>query len=61
MKCDTVDRALEIMNEALSHQIANRDTDAEFYKCYTYPYGKLPDWVVRTKAFIRDFSDKEDD
>jgi len=45
-------RLLEALKSALRHQIANLGTDSEFYKCYTYEGGKMPEWVSNARAAI---------
>ena len=45
-------KLLKVLNAALSHQIANRGTDAAFYKCYTYPRRSFPQWVKDAEKLI---------
>lgn len=44
----------ELLQEILEHQVANLDTDNEFYICYTYKYGEFPPWVNKVKEVLKD-------
>lgn len=41
-----------LLNEILSHQIANRGQPNAFYRCYTYPGGEMPAWVAKAEALL---------
>lgn len=42
-----------LLKEILEHQIANLESDNEFYTCYTYKPGEMPPWVAKAKALLQ--------
>lgn len=45
--------ARELLREILEFQVANLDRqDWEFYRCYTYDTGQMPDWVQKAKDLL---------
>ena len=45
---------VDLLNEILDHQIANRGSEHAFYSCYTYEYGKFPEWVLKAEHILSD-------
>lgn len=45
-----------LLNEILDHQVANRGTEHEFYKCYTYSGNKMPPWVKKAERVVERLS-----
>lgn len=48
-----------LLDEILDHQIANRGTENEYYKCYTYPTGEMPKWVKKAEKLLEKLNPKE--
>ena len=47
-------RLRKLLHEILVHQVANLGhPEHEFYSCYTYRPGKMPPWVAKAKAMLR--------
>lgn len=46
-------RHVNLLTEILNHQIANRGTPYAYYLCYTYNFGKMPDWVKKAEKLVR--------
>lgn len=44
--------ARKLLKTILDHQVANLNSDNEFYRCYTYNNNQMPDWVYEAKAFL---------
>ncbi|MCK5602050.1 hypothetical protein KAR91_09280 [Candidatus Pacearchaeota archaeon] len=46
--------AVRALEEALEHQIANPGSRSEYYRCYTYRLGELPEWVHKSRNALSD-------
>lgn len=45
--------ACKLLQEILEHQVANLGVpESEFYRCYTYSHGRMPDWVDKAKEIM---------
>ena len=47
---------VEMLNEILDHQVANRGTKHAFYRCYTYG-DKMAPWVKKAEKLIKQNSE----
>lgn len=47
---------MELLEEILNHQVANRrNKDAfRFYRSYDYPAGEMPEWVAKAEQVLKD-------
>jgi hypothetical protein len=52
-------KAINALNEALNHQLANRGTENEFYRCYTYSSGIEPNWIKLAKDVLGEKSKRK--
>ena len=43
---------VEMLNEILDHQVANRGTKHAFYMCYTYG-DKMAPWVKKAEKLVK--------
>jgi len=48
------DRLREALEAALKHGVANLGTKHEFYTCYTYEHGEMPEWVGVARAALEE-------
>ena len=46
------DKMIALLEEILAHQVANLGTEHEFYTCYTYKSGEMPEWVDKAKEAL---------
>ncbi len=44
---------LQLLDEILNHQIANRGSEHAFYRCCTYRSGQFPPWVAKAEAVVQ--------
>jgi len=49
----TIRELKRILKSALTHQVANPGTNYEYYKCYTYAAGELPQWVHSARRELK--------
>jgi len=47
-------RLAELLQEILEHDVANLNTEHEFFACHTYGSKNMPVWVEKAKRAIAD-------